>query len=139
MKLIEKIEGEQLKKHVPFRVGDSIKVHTRVKEGEKERVQVFSGIVIAHQGRGINESFTVRRISYGEGVERKFPLNSPRIEKIEVEREGQVRRAKLFYLRGRKGKEALFVKERTSATVAKKAKASAVRKAKADKDAAHKA
>jgi large subunit ribosomal protein L19 len=86
----------------------------------------------------MNESFTVRRISYGEGVERKFPLNSPRIEKLEVEREGQVRRAKLFYLRGRKGKEALFVKERVSATVAKKAKSTAAKKAKADKDAAAK-
>jgi large subunit ribosomal protein L19 len=134
MKLIEKIEGEQIKKHVPFRVGDSVKVHTRVREGDKERVQVFAGIVIAHKGRGLNESFTVRRISYGEGVERLFPVNSPRIEKIEVEREGQVRRSKLFYLRGRKGKEALFVKERVKATVAKKEKASAARKAKADKE-----
>jgi large subunit ribosomal protein L19 len=139
MKLIEKIEGEQIKKHVPFRVGDTVKVHTRVKEGDKERVQVFGGIIIAHKGRGLNESFTVRRISYGEGVERVFPLNSPRIEKIEVEREGQVRRAKLFYLRGRKGKEALFVKERVKATVAKKAKATAARQAKADKEAAAKA
>ena len=130
MKLIEKIEGEQIKKQVPFNVGDSVKVHTRVREGEKERTQIFAGIVIGHKGRGLNESFTVRRISYGEGVERVFPLNSPRIEKIEVEREGQVRRAKLFYLRGRKGKEALFVKERVSATVAKKAKSSA-KKAKA--------
>jgi large subunit ribosomal protein L19 len=134
MKLIEKIEGEQLKKHVPFRVGDSVKVHTRVREGEKERTQIFAGVVIAHKGRGLNETFTVRRISYGEGVERVFPLNSPRIEKIEVEREGQVRRAKLFYLRGRKGKEALFVKERVKVTAAKKAKASA-KKAKAAKDA----
>ncbi len=134
MKLIEKIEGEQIKKHVPFRVGDSVKVHTRVREGDKERVQVFAGIVIAHTGRGLNESFTVRRISYGEGVERLFPINSPRIEKIEVEREGQVRRSKLFYLRGRKGKEALFVKERVKATVAKKEKATAARKAKADKE-----
>ena len=131
MKLIEKIEGEQLKKHVPFRVGDSVKVHTRVREGDKERTQVFAGVVIAHKGRGLNETFTVRRISYGEGVERVFPLNSPRIEKIEVEREGQVRRAKLFYLRGRKGKEALFVKERVKTTAAKKEKASAARKAKA--------
>ena len=138
MKLIEKIEGEQIKKHVPFRVGDSVKVHTRVKEGDKERTQIFAGIIIGHKGRGLNESFTVRRISYGEGVERVFPLNSPRIEKIEVEREGQVRRAKLFYLRGRKGKEALFVKERVKATMAKKEKASAVRKAKADKEAAAK-
>jgi large subunit ribosomal protein L19 len=138
MQLIEKIEGEQIKKQVPFRVGDSVKVHTRVREGEKERVQIFAGVVIAHKGRGLNESFTVRRISYGEGVERIFPVNSPRIEKIEVEREGQVRRAKLFYLRGRKGKEALFVKERVNATVAKKEKSSAKRKAKAEKEAAAK-
>jgi large subunit ribosomal protein L19 len=87
MKLIEKIEGEQIKKQTAFRVGDSVKVHTRVKEGDKERVQVFAGIVIGHKGRGLNESFTVRRISYGEGVERVFPVNSPRIEKIEVERQ----------------------------------------------------
>ncbi len=139
MKLIEKIEGEQIKQQVPFRVGDSVKVHTRVKEGEKERTQIFAGVVIGHKGRGLNESFTVRRISYGEGVERVFPINSPRLEKIEVEREGQVRRAKLFYLRGRKGKEALFVKERVSATVAKKAKSTANKKAKAEKDAAAKA
>jgi large subunit ribosomal protein L19 len=139
MKLIEKIEGEQIKQQVPFRVGDSVKVHTRVKEGEKERTQIFAGVVIGHKGRGVNESFTVRRISYGEGVERVFPINSPRLEKIEVEREGQVRRAKLFYLRGRKGKEALFVKERVSATVAKKAKSTANKKAKAEKDAAAKA
>jgi large subunit ribosomal protein L19 len=139
MKLIEKIEGEQIKQQVPFRVGDSVKVHTRVKEGEKERTQIFAGVVIGHKGRGVNESFTVRRISYGEGVERVFPINSPRLEKIEVEREGQVRRAKLFYLRGRKGKEALFVKERVSATVAKKAKSTANKKAKAEKEAAAKA
>jgi large subunit ribosomal protein L19 len=132
MKLIERIEGEQLKKHLPFRVGDSVKVHTRVREGDKERVQIFAGIVIAHKGRGLNESFVVRRISYGEGVERIFPLNSPRIEKIEVERQGQVRRAKLFFLRGRKGKEALFVKERVKATVAKRAKA-ATNRAKDDR------
>ena len=136
MKLIEKIEGEQIKKHVPFNVGDSVKVHTRVKEGEKERTQIFAGIIIGHKGRGLNESFTVRRISYGEGVERVFPVNSPRIEKIEVEREGKVRRAKLFYLRGRKGKEALFVKERVSATLAKKAKSAAKRTAAAEKAAA---
>jgi large subunit ribosomal protein L19 len=136
MKLIEKIEGEQIKKHVPFNVGDSVKVHTRVKEGEKERTQIFAGVIIAHKGRGLNESFTVRRISYGEGVERIFPLNSPRIEKIEVEREGQVRRAKLFYLRGRKGKEALFVKERVKATLLKKEKSAAKKAAKAEKAAA---
>ena len=106
-----------------------------MREGEKERTQVFAGVVIAHKGRGMNEGFTVRRISYGEGVERTFPVNSPRIEKIEVEREGQVRRAKLFYLRGRKGKEALFVKERVKATVAKKEKAAA-RRSKAAKESA---
>src|ERR1700722_17415087 len=138
MKLIEKIEGEQLKKHVPFRVGDSVKVHTRVREGEKERTQIFAGVVIAHKGRGLNETFTVPRIPYGEGVESAFPLNSPRNEKIALEREGQVRRAKLFYLRGRKGKEAVFVKERVKVTAAKKAKATAARKVKADKEAAAK-
>ena len=111
--LIEKIEGEQLKKEPrQFNVGDTVKVHTRVKEGEKERTQIFTGVVIARKGRGINESFTVRRISFGEGVERVFPVNSPRIEKVEIDRMGAVRRAKLFYLRGRKGKEALLVKEK---------------------------
>ena len=109
MKLIEKIEGEQIKKHVPFRVGDSVKVHTRVKEGEKERVQVFAGIVIAHKGRGLNESFTVRRISYGEGVERVFPVNSPNIEAIEVELESEPMKARLYYLRNRTGKAAVAV------------------------------
>src|SRR6202789_1204483 len=136
MQLIEKIEGEQIKKHVPFNVGDSVKVHTRVKEGEKERTQVFAGVIIGHKGRGLNESFTVRRISYGEGVERVFPLNSPRIEKIEVEREGQVRRAKLFYLRGCKGKEALFVKERVKANSAAKKAATAKKAAQAETEAA---
>ena len=137
--LLDKIESEQYRKNeLTFGVGDSVKVHTKVVEGEKERIQVFSGVVIGRRGHGLNATFTVRRISYGEGVERKFPLNSPRIEKIEVEREGQVRRAKLFYLRGRKGKEALFVKERVSATVAKKAKSTATKKAKAEKDAAAK-
>lgn len=113
MKLIEKIENEQLKQgRGNFAVGDSVKVHTRVSEGGKERTQVFAGLVIARKGRGINETFTVRRISYGEGVERVFPIHSPYVEKVEVTREGRVRRAKLFYLRGRKGKEALFVEEK---------------------------
>jgi large subunit ribosomal protein L19 len=112
MKLLEKIESEQLRKvKAEFGIGDSVKVHTKVKEGDKERVQIFSGVVIARKGRGLNEQFTVRRISYGEGVERVFPVNSPRVEKIEVARGGKVRRSKLFYLRGRKGKEALSVKE----------------------------
>lgn len=114
MKIIEKIESEQFKKEVtPFQVGDTIKVHTRVVEGDKERIQVYSGIVIGRKGAGINANFTVRRVSYGEGVERVFPLHSPRIAKIEVERRGAVRRAKLNFLRKRKGKSATTVKEKS--------------------------
>ena len=104
MNIINKIEQEQLKADVtPFNVGDTIKVHTRVIEGGKERIQIFQGIVIAKRGSGINEAFTVRKISYGEGVERVFPLHTPRIAKIEVVNRGKVRRAKLHYLRGRIG------------------------------------
>lgn len=111
--IIEKIESEQFKKDVPaFRVGDTVKVHTRVIEGDKERVQVYSGIVIGRKGTGLNSNFTVRRVSYGEGVERVFPLHSPRIAKIEIDRKGDVRRAKLNYLRSRKGKSATTVKEK---------------------------
>ncbi len=111
--LLDKIEAEQFRKDKPdFAVGDTVRVHTRVIEGDKERIQVFTGVVIARRGRGINETFTVRRISYGEGVERVFPLHSPRIEKIEVERRGKVRRAKLTYLRKRIGKSALLVREK---------------------------
>ena len=109
--ILRKIESEQLKKNrTNFNVGDTVRVHTIVKEGDKERVQIFSGIVIARRGSLINETFTVRRISYGEGVERVFPVHSPRIAKIEVEQEGRVRRSKLYYLRDRKGKEAMYVK-----------------------------
>jgi len=112
MNVIEKIEQEQLRTDlVPFKVGDTIRVHSRIKEGDRERVQVFSGIVINKQGRGIAETFTVRRISYGEGVERVFPLHSPFIQRIEVERPGNVRRAKLYYLRKRVGKTATKVEE----------------------------
>ena len=111
MNIINKIEQEQLKADVtPFNVGDTIKVHTRVIEGGKERIQIFQGIVIAKRGSGINEAFTVRKISYGEGVERVFPLHTPRIAKIEVVNRGKVRRAKLYYLRGRIGKDAMIVK-----------------------------
>jgi large subunit ribosomal protein L19 len=111
MDIIKKIEQEQLKEDVaPFNVGDTIKVHCRVVEGGKERVQIFAGIVIAKGGSGINSAFTVRKISYGEGVERVFPLHTPRIAKIEVVTQGKVRRAKLHYLRGRVGKRALLVK-----------------------------
>ena len=111
MNIINKIEQEQLKADVtPFNVGDTIKVHTRVIEGGKERIQIFQGIVIAKRGSGINEAFTVRKISYGEGVERVFPLHTPRIAKIEVVNRGKVRRAKLHYLRGRIVKDAMIVK-----------------------------
>ncbi len=110
--IIDAIEKEQYKSDVtPFSVGDSVRVHTRVVEGDKERVQIFSGIVIGRKGQGLNETFTVRRISYGEGVERVFPLHSPRIAKVEGEQKGRARRARLNYLRTRKGKEATAVRE----------------------------
>jgi large subunit ribosomal protein L19 len=112
MSIIAKIEQEQMKKEIaPFNVGDTVKVHTRVVEGDKERVQIFQCIVIARKGSGLNQAFTVRKISYGEGVERVFPLHTPKIAKVEVIRSGKVRRAKLHYLRGRQGKEATTVKE----------------------------
>ena len=111
MDIINKIESEQLKKDVvDFNVGDTVKVHTRVVEGGKERIQIFAGIVLAKRGSGVNASFTVRKISYGEGVERVFPVHTPRIAKIEVTHRGKVRRAKLHYLRSRVGKRATLVK-----------------------------
>ncbi len=111
MNIINKIEQEQLKADVTsFNVGDNVKVHCRVIEGGKERIQIFQGLVIGKRGSGINESFTVRKISYGEGVERSFPLHTPRIAKIEVVSRGKVRRAKLNYLRNRIGKDATLVK-----------------------------
>ena len=110
-RILDIIEKEQQKDGTKFKVGDSIRVHTRVVEGDKERIQIFSGIVIGRKGRGLNETFTVRRISYGEGVERVFPLHSTRIAKVEIETEGKARRAKLNYLRRRKGKEATSVRE----------------------------
>ena len=110
--VIDISEKEQQKSDVTnFKVGDGVRVHTRVREGDKERIQIFGGIVIGRKGRGINETFTVRRISYGEGVERVFPIHSPRIAKVEVEKAGKARRAKLNYLRDRKGKEATAVRE----------------------------
>jgi large subunit ribosomal protein L19 len=111
--IITEITAAQVRKDLPpFRVGDGVRVHTKVREADKERIQIFSGIVIARKASGIQESFTVRRISYGEGVERVFPLNSPNIEKIEIERESQPMRARLYYLRHRTGKAAVKVKER---------------------------
>jgi large subunit ribosomal protein L19 len=120
-RLIAEIEKEQLKKEVqPFHVGDTVRVHTKIKEVDTEgkarwRIQIFSGVVISRHGHGINETYTVRRISYGEGVERVFPIHSPMIDKVEVERAGQTRRAKLYYLRGRQGKEATRVAEKVTA------------------------
>ena len=111
MNIINKIEQEQLKDDVTdFNVGDTVKVHTRVVEGGKERIQLFSGLCIGRKGSGVNASFTIRKISYGEGVERVFPVHTPRISKIEVTARGKVRRAKLNYLRDRVGKSALKVK-----------------------------
>jgi large subunit ribosomal protein L19 len=111
--LLDKIESEQYRKEpAVFAVGDSVRVHTKVVEGDKERIQIFAGVVIGRRGHGLNSTFTVRRISYGEGVERVFPEHSPRVEKVEVERKGSVRRAKLTYLRQRIGKSATLVKEK---------------------------
>ncbi len=118
--LLDKIESDSLRKEkLKFNVGDSVRVHTKVVEGDKERIQVFAGIVIGKRGHGTNETFTVRRISFGEGVERIFPVNSPRVEKVEVERHGSVRRAKLTYLRNRIGKSAMAVKEKSRQAAAK--------------------
>lgn len=117
--IIDKIDAEQIKKDVSaFRIGDTVKVHTRVIEGDKERIQIFAGIIISHKGSGINEAFTVRKISYGEGVERVFPLHSPKVAQIEIVKSGRVRRARLHYLRGRKGKQAITVKDVARAVVA---------------------
>jgi large subunit ribosomal protein L19 len=124
--LFDKIESEQFRKEpLKFNVGDTVRVHTKVVEGDKERIQVFAGIVIGRRGRGLNEMFTVRRISYGEGVERIFPVNSPRVDKIEIERRGHVRRAKLTYLRNRIGKGAMAVKEKETARPVRGAAAAA--------------
>ena len=112
MNIIETLEKEQLRNDIPeFRPGDTVRVHTKVIEGKTERIQVFEGIVIARKNSGVRESFKVRRISYGVGVERTFLVHSPRLTKIEVKRSGAVRRAKLFYLRGLSGKAAR-IKER---------------------------
>lgn len=110
--LIHEITKDQLRTdHPDFRPGDTIKVHLKIVEGTRERIQVFEGVVIKRQNGGISETFTVRKLSYGVGVERTIPLHSPRIDKIEVVRKGKVRRAKLYYLRSRRGKAAR-IKER---------------------------
>ncbi len=105
--IIDLLEQEQIKNDIPaFRPGDTVQVHVKVVEGTRERIQVFEGVVIKIKGGGIRETFTVRRVAYGVGVERTFPLHSPRIDKIVVKRHGKVRRAKLYYLRERTGKAA---------------------------------
>ena len=113
MNIIEALEKEQLRSDIPaFGPGDTVRVHAKIVEGTRERVQVFEGIVIGRQGTGVRETFTVRRISYGTGVERTFPVHSPRIDKIEVKRRGVVRRAKLYYLRKLTGKAARIREKR---------------------------
>ena len=125
-RLMTLVEEAALKKEVPqFEIGDTVDVHQRILEGQKERVQIFNGVVIARHGEGMRAMFTVRRIVQGEGVERQFPLHSPKIAKIEVKRTGKVRRAKLYYLRDRVGK-ATRLRERKSKT---EAAAAATRKA----------
>ena len=107
MDLLKAFASEQLKENAPqFAIGDTVKVHNKIKEGNRERIQIFEGTVIARKNGGISETFTVRRISYGVGVEKTFPLHSPNVEKVEVVRKGRVRRAKLYYLRDRVGKSA---------------------------------
>ena len=113
MNIIEVLEKEQLRSDIPqFAPGDTVRVHARIVEGTRERIQVFEGVVIARQGSGVRETFTVRRIASGVGVERPFPVHSPRIAKIEVTRRGIVRRAKLYYLRGLTGKAARIREKR---------------------------
>ena len=150
MNVIQQLEQEQITKLISerpvpeFAPGDTVKVHLKVVEGNRERIQVYEGVVIARKNRGINSSFTVRKLSYGEGVERVFPLYSPRIEKVEVVRRGDVRRAKLYYLRGRTGKRARIAEQTTgySAKVEQEARVVAAEDAKrkqAEKEAARKA
>ncbi len=113
MNIIEILEKEQLRNDIPeFAPGDTVRVHAKIVEGTRERIQIFEGVVIARQGIGVRETFTVRRISYGVGVERMFPVHSPRIEKIDVVRRGVVRRAKLYYLRKLTGKAARIREKR---------------------------
>ena len=117
MDIIKSIEHEQLKNKIPeLKVGNTVKVHVRIKEGNKERIQVFEGIIIKVQGGGVNQTFTVRKISYGVGVEKTFLVHSPLVEKVEVVRVGKARRAKLYYLRDRIGKAAK-TKENTGARI----------------------
>lgn len=127
MNMIEQLEKEEAArvlgdKELPkFDAGDTLRVHVRIKEGSRERIQVFEGVCIAKNGGGLNESYTVRKISFGEGVERVFPVYSPLIEQIEVKRRGKVRRAKLYYLRDRRGKSARIAERTTGHDIEKRA------------------
>lgn len=113
MSLLRSVVEDQLRKDIPdFRPGDTVRVHVKVREGGRERIQVFEGVVIRRRGSGISETYTVRKVSYGVGVERTFPLHSPKVDKIEVVRRGKVRRAKLHYLRGLSGKAARIAEVR---------------------------
>ena len=115
MNALSAVEKSELKSDIPsFLVGDTVKVHVRIKEGDKERIQIFEGVVIARRNGDLRSSFTVRKISFGQGVERIFPLHSPIIDKIEVSKRGKVRRAKLYYLRGLKGKAAKIKEVKTT-------------------------
>jgi large subunit ribosomal protein L19 len=117
MNILDSLDAESLRSDVPdFRPGDTLKVHVRVVEGNKERIQVFQGVVISRAGGGIRETFTVRKVSYGTGVERKFPVHSPIISKIELVTRGDVRRAKLYYLRDLRGKAAKIKEKRDTPT-----------------------
>ena len=130
MKIIENIEKEQISKltegkNVPsFKPGDTLRVHTKVKEGDRERIQVYEGVCIARKNDGLNSSFTVRKISFGEGVERVFPLYSPNVAKIEVSRIGKIRRAKLYFLRALRGRSARIADDLTAAAKAREEAAS---------------
>ena len=115
MNALSAVEKNELKSDIPsFLVGDTVKVHVKIKEGDKERIQIFEGVVIARRNGDLRSSFTVRKISFGQGVERIFPLHSPIIDKIEVSKRGNVRRAKLYYLRGLKGKAAKIKEVKTT-------------------------
>jgi large subunit ribosomal protein L19 len=121
--LLKKVEASSLREDaLEFEIGDTVDVHTRILEGDKERVQVFSGTVIARRGSGTRETFTVRRIVAGEGVERTFPTNSPKVAKLEIKRHGRVRRAKLYYLRDRVGKATRLTERRPKTTRSPKGK-----------------
>ena len=134
-KILEQVEQAYLKKDVPqFTVGDTVDVHTRIVEGDKERIQVFGGTVIMKKGRGMNETFTVRRIVNNEGVERIFPIHSPFIAKVVVKRGGETHRAKLFYLRGRVGKAVKLSEKRQTPAAAAAAAAKKAEKAAAPKE-----